>query len=309
MSHFLSIVGTRKVFEHLVHHHGASSCRTYPDSLVGTGRGGLLDAVLLTFGEALSWNEDDSEYVLRMAIHCGYPMALIARLIELGAVPGESHMETAVERGRIDLLLPLLEHFQEKRRGTQSRRQMFDLFACRDACKVPRIYHVLLPHCSEPDARYLLMGCLEAMRKSHWRCWSVDSRDTLDSNPAMELLRDIIDRIVLQGKGEDAESVLAEGLLAAVRWAPLSVVRVLIEEGKADVNARRTKKGKTALILVAKKGRPEDMLRYLLQAEADPDIRDDAGWNAFTLAIKKCHHHLVAILLPLAQNEWTPDSK
>jgi len=140
--------------------------------------------------------------------------------------------------------------------------------------------------------------CSSDASELHWRSWSLAgsnaSEETPEGNPALDLLRDIIGRIVLM------HALLTEGLLSAVRWAPLGAVKALVEEGQADVNAARTqKKGRTALMHVAKKRRPEDMLRYLLRMGADPRIRDkDDNVDALTLATSKRHHYLVNALSP-----------
>jgi len=123
---------------------------------------------------------------------------------------------------------------------------MYDLFDCRDVYRIPPIYHTLRPWYTgdcKLDVSYLLTGCLRAMRELHWRSWSLVSssvsEDMPEGSPALGLLRDI-GRIVL--RGEDA--LLTEGLLSAVRWAPLGAIKVLVEEGQAGPKSGRTKKSK-----------------------------------------------------------------
>jgi len=244
-----------------------------------------------------------------MEVICfGFPIELITQMVALGIPLNGLCIRVAVRGGRADSLQPLLDLVGrgEGRPDYGLRGAMHDLFDCRDVCRIPSIYRTLLPWCTsdcELDVRYLLIGCLRAMRELHWRSWSLAGssafEDTPEGNPALDLLRYIIGKIVLMRR-EDSHALLTEGLLSAVRWAPLGAVKALVEEGQADVNAARTqKKGRTALMLVAKKGRPEDMLRYLLRTGADPRIRDnDNNVDALTLATSKRHHYLVNALSP-----------
>ena len=300
------------MFEYLAHRYQATP-RLNDFTVTGRGKAGLLASALHAFGPELvrAWS-GVSNALLMDAIYLGYPIELITQMVALGIPMHELCIRMAVRGGRADSLQPLLDLVGrgEGRPEYGLRSTMYDLFDCRDVCRIPSIYRTLLPWCAsdcELDVRYLLIGCLRAMRELHWRSWSLTgssaSEDTPDEgNPALDLLRDIIGRIVLM-RGEDSHALLTEGLLSAVRWAPLGAVKALVEEGQADVNACRTeKKGRTALMLVAKKGRPEEMLRYLLRMGADPRVWDnDNNSDALTLATNKRHHHLVSALSPLSQ--------
>lgn len=86
----------------------------------------------------------------------------------------------------------------------------------------------------------------------------------------------------------------------------LDEVKMLIESGMADVNAKNPAEGATALHGAAYEGNV-DCVQYLLEKGADVDSRDDDGWTSLHAAVcgktKKC----VALLLnadcdPFAEN-------
>ncbi|CAH3025958.1 unnamed protein product [Porites evermanni] len=87
----------------------------------------------------------------------------------------------------------------------------------------------------------------------------------------------------------------------------LEEVKMLVESGMADVNAKTPAEGATALHGAAYEGNLE-CLQYLLDNGADEKIHDDDGWTALHAAVcgksKKC----VSLLLkanwdPFAENE------
>lgn len=292
-----------KVWKHLTQHHQAILPSDF--ELCRLVNPGIEDVVAAALRMHHAWDDgDDLSSAAYSAARYGYSMASLEPLIASSGVPLSNILYLAGTRGHTHLLLPLLGLDPDPYTRADDGARMYQLFECRDPCKIPRTYRALLPLCEGVlDVRYLLAACLKTMGQG-WQCWSADSGDTPESNPAMDLLRDIIGRIV-GGKREDADAIMAKGLLTAARCgAPLSALKMLLEEGKADVNAGRTKKmGRTVLMLVAKKGRSVEVLRQLLKAGADPDIRDNGKWDALTLAIRKRHHHLAEILFPLTQRK------
>ncbi|XP_068690996.1 protein phosphatase 1 regulatory subunit 27-like [Montipora capricornis] len=76
----------------------------------------------------------------------------------------------------------------------------------------------------------------------------------------------------------------------------LEEVKMLLESGMADVNAKNPAEGATALHGAAYEGNVE-CVQYLLENGADVHLRDDDGWTALHAAVcgkrKKC----VALLL------------
>lgn len=76
----------------------------------------------------------------------------------------------------------------------------------------------------------------------------------------------------------------------------LEEVRMLVESGMADVNAKNPAEGATALHGAAYEGNV-DCVRYLLECGADVDLRDDDGWTALHAAVCGERRKCVALLL------------
>lgn len=104
---------------------------------------------------------------------------------------------------------------------------------------------------------------------------------------------------VLLESGADVNAVDTHGESALIRAAMerdnAAVITLLLGRG-ANVNARETSSGHTALILAAANGYVENV-RALLDGKADRDIKTNAGATALTLATKNNHPEIVALLI------------
>lgn len=75
-------------------------------------------------------------------------------------------------------------------------------------------------------------------------------------------------------------------MTACNEGAPLGLIKILIQEGRACVNAANPKNGITAL-MVACRNHSSAVVRYLLAQGADQMACDSWGWSPMMYAIRK----------------------
>lgn len=91
-----------------------------------------------------------------------------------------------------------------------------------------------------------------------------------------------------------------EGMTAlhlAVEAGHRQIVRILVKELGCDVNHRDDKNGDTCLNVLMRNGGNIDLLKYILENDADPNIANRAGYTALHLAAAHALHEAVHVLL------------
>ena len=82
----------------------------------------------------------------------------------------------------------------------------------------------------------------------------------------------------------DKKRSLDDLFLGSFQWKKMTFAKWLLQQG-ADVNARGP--GGMTVLMLAVKRKDEDAIRWLLDAGADPDIKDDKGISATKTAETK----------------------
>lgn len=75
-----------------------------------------------------------------------------------------------------------------------------------------------------------------------------------------------------------------------------AIVKLLLDTGKVDVDARDTKYGRTPLFLAVKEGY-DAIVRLLFEYGADMEGTSDTGWTALQLASLNAHAEVESFLL------------
>lgn len=111
----------------------------------------------------------------------------------------------------------------------------------------------------------------------------------------------------LLSRGADVEKTGLDEvtpLHAAASEGRLEITQLLLE-GKANINARDSRFGQTALIMAARYSHDVDILRVLLAGDADIHLRDYEGLSALEWARRTQSDEIVVILEAfIGRNTW-----
>lgn len=119
---------------------------------------------------------------------------------------------------------------------------------------------------------------------------SVDT-DFLSNNSSLKPLQ--FDHSYINETNHDGMTALH----LAVKAGHRHIVKILVKELGCNVNDRDERNGDTCLNILMKNGGDINVLRYLLQNDADPNIVNYAGHTALHLAAAYNLHEVVHILL------------
>lgn len=128
--------------------------------------------------------------------------------------------------------------------------------------------------------------------------------DFLEENPFLQQLT-VTDAYLNKTNNEGMTA-----LHLAVEAGHCHIVKILVKELGCDVNDRDVKNGDTCLNILMKNGGDLDMLSYLLQNDADPNIANRSGYTALHLAAAYGLHEVVHVLLSFTTADlyaMTPD--
>lgn len=199
------------------------------------------------------------------------------------------HFSLVFEQGNVAMLDYLLKKFYDiDDFGTPT------LFVPRAMRKwnLPAIYQLVTQLEFQPyQLPAMLNECIKSM--GDWKEWSLDPNDTPTDNPAVRVVRDLVHRIKeTHEDGIDEVNTLHD----AARQAPLEVIKILIEEGDADVNAAESTGHQTPLMVALQQGRSREVIMLLLNAGADVNLMDSRGFDALSLAAKQREWDLLQLM-------------
>ena len=121
--------------------------------------------------------------------------------------------------------------------------------------------------------------------------WSPLHQASVDGNAAIVSLLVQSGQSEVERKDKDGFSAL----FMAVRERHLETVKILVEEGEADVNAKNGEGNWTPLQMASFNG-DGTMVEYLLRRGASAEDKDDEGWTALVHAAEEGHLHVVRLL-------------
>lgn len=243
------------------------------------------------------FGQNDISSCFLSAIAAGLPLSTLKTILsycESKQVP-LIQFRNAVKAGNLHLIPFLLDLLPQGDELKHQKGIMFDIFGCKEPNAIPALWNILLPYCVDEGLN------LPALAKSLCKVkdlWQFDEEKGEGGRFAYSILKFLVEGVKKQYNKETAAKVLGKCLFkAAQKDAPWGVLRFLLEEGGAPINAIDST-GMTALHWVAAHGRAEAVVNYLLEAGADPSLRDESGTDAFTLVAQNQHNHLCDVLLP-----------
>jgi ankyrin repeat protein len=154
--------------------------------------------------------------------------------------------------------------------------------------------------------QFAVMGLLVLALGALLGCWGRDDDALVD---AVLKKNDLARARTLLAQGADVNQPVGgdgETLVMAFALTPdTSTLRFLIEEAKADVNARSLTSGQTALMYAAMHGRAEN-IRMLVAAGAELDAAGSEGQTAVSIAKARNHPEIAQQLIALGAKDAEP---